>query len=144
MRWKGPQVVWECSNKHHYGRRNDLGWFVYPYGLYELLVKLKRYRLPVIITENGTCASCDEDYRTFLNAHLYSVAKAINSGVNVRGYLWWSLLDNFEWDKGFKPRFGLIAVDFNNFSRRVRPFARQYKIICQANGLSGQGTSRLL
>jgi beta-glucosidase len=58
------------------------------------------------------------------------VHRAIHEGVDVRGYLHWSLLDNFEWDKGFWPRFGLIEVNFRTLARRIRPSAYEYtKII---------------
>ncbi len=123
----------ECTGAHHKLKRNDLGWWVFPFGLYELLVKLKKYNLPIIITENGTVASLDEEYASFMISHIESVVKAINDGVDVRGYLWWSLLDNFEWDKGYSCRFGLVDVDFNNFSRKIKPFALKYRDICRNN-----------
>ncbi len=123
----------ECNSKHHKGLRNSLGWFVYPEGLYYILMKLKRYKVPVIITENGTSENNISAYHHFLRSHIDNLAKALNSGVNIRGYFWWSLLDNFEWDKGYKHKFGLVEVDFNNFSRVVRSFALEYKKICESN-----------
>ena len=96
---------------------------------------LKRYNLPVIITENGTSEDSDSSYSRFLHLHIESVAKAISSGADVRGYLWWSLLDNFEWDKGYKHRFGLVKVDFNTFERKPKKFALEYKKICVDNAI---------
>jgi beta-glucosidase/6-phospho-beta-glucosidase/beta-galactosidase len=67
--------------------------------------------------------------------HIIQVARALQEGIDLRGYFWWSLLDNFEWDKGFAPRFGLLAVDYENRSRNIRPFALRYKKICEENAL---------
>jgi len=123
----------ECTDSHHNGLRNSLGWFRYPYGLYLLLMKLKGYDIPVIITENGTSEDNNDAYTSFMHSHIKSVAKAIASGADVRGYFWWSLLDNFEWDKGYKHKFGLAKVDFNTFKREPRKFALEYKKICTDN-----------
>lgn len=125
----------ECAHKFHWPRRNYLGWYIYPEGLYEILCKSKKFNLPIIITENGTAEDEDSLYGDYLLAHLRSLGKAVLSGIDVRGYLWWSLLDNFEWDKGFKCRFGLAEVDYNNFQRKVRPFAFTYSRICRENKL---------
>lgn len=125
----------KCSCLRHKERKNNLGWYVYPEGFYKLLLGLKRFRLPVIITENGTAEIKDSFYEQYLLAHLQSAAKAIGEGVDLRGYFWWSLLDNFEWDKGFEKRFGLIEVDYADFRRTVRPFALTYSRICKDNRL---------
>jgi beta-glucosidase len=117
------------------GRKNYLGWHIYPQGFYLLLKRLAGYNLPVIITENGTAESRESLYEDFLIEHLKSLAKALNEGVDIRGYFWWSLLDNFEWDKGFGPRFGLAGVDYADFRRIPRPFARTYGKICKENKL---------
>jgi len=123
----------DCKKSHHPQKRHPLGCFIYPEGLYKILIKLKKYRLPIIITENGTAASQDYSYKDYLHCHLKSVSNALKEGVDIRGYMWWSLIDNFEWNKGFNVRFGLIRVNFNNFSREIRPFALHYKNICEEN-----------
>ncbi|MCM8823548.1 MAG: family 1 glycosylhydrolase [Candidatus Omnitrophica bacterium] len=125
----------ECKLPHHEGWKNTLGWFIFPEGLYEILIKLKRYKLPIIITENGTSELNNADYARFLYAHIRSLAKALNEGVNVKGYFWWSLLDNFEWDEGYKHKFGLIEVERRTFVRYIRPFAFIYKKICEENAI---------
>lgn len=129
----------ECNHTTHKERRNDLGWYTYPRGLYELLIKLKKFNLPIIITENGTAASQDSLYKDYLISHLKSVAQAMAQGVDVKGYLWWSLLDNFEWDKGFGPRFGLVHVDYNTFKREIKPFALYFSSICKENAIDING-----
>ncbi len=120
----------ECRKEHHKLARNSLGWFIYPQGLEKILLRLKKYRRPVIITENGTTGNDDKDYSVFLEEHIRSVFSALSKGVDIRGYFWWSLLDNYEWDKGFKAKFGLAGIT-RNFKRIVKPFAYKYKdIIC--------------
>lgn len=125
----------ECKENHHRERKNTLGWYIYPQGLYEILMRLKSYQLPIMITENGTSESEDKLYEDFLFKHLKAVALALKQGVKVIGYMWWSLLDNFEWDKGFSPRFGLLKVNYNDFKREIKPFSLFYKRICQNNGI---------
>ena len=64
-----------------------------------------------------------------------NIGKAINEGVNVRGYLHWSLMDNFEWDKGFWPRFGLVEVNYKSLERKIRPSALEYKKIIEDSAI---------
>jgi beta-glucosidase len=123
----------DCSHPYHKERKNFLGWYVYPRGLYEFLKRFKKYKLPIFITENGTAELSDSLYEEYLLSHLKSVARAISEGIDIKGYFWWSLIDNFEWDKGFGPRFGLIEVDYDNFKRKIKPFAYTYAKICKEN-----------
>ncbi len=116
-------------------RFSDLGWELHPESMYAVLVGLKKYKKPVYITENGLADRDDENREWFINKSLQMVHKAINEGVDVRGYFYWSLLDNFEWDKGFWPRFGLIEVDYETGERKVRKSALEYKKICEENGM---------
>jgi beta-glucosidase len=101
----------------------QMGWEIYPEGLEEALRLLGSRRLPIIVTENGI-ATEDDDLRTsFIAAHIAAIRR---SDADIRGYFYWSLLDNFEWAEGFRPRFGLIGVDFATQARTVRPSARAY------------------
>jgi beta-glucosidase len=115
----------------------DLGWEIYPLGIYNVLVGLKKYNLPVYITENGIADASDEKRGRFINDHLCQMHRAIQDGVDVRGYMHWSLLDNFEFPetRGFWPRFGLIKVDFETQERKIRPSALEYAKICKSNVL---------
>ncbi|MCM8786500.1 MAG: family 1 glycosylhydrolase [Candidatus Omnitrophica bacterium] len=124
----------ECPHDHKRGK-NCLGWYVYPKGLYILLFKLAKFNLPIIITENGTAENNDKFYKDYLISHLLSVAKAIEGGVKINGYFWWSLIDNYEWEKGFRPRFGLVEVNYETFERKIKPFAFLYAKICKENQL---------
>ncbi len=112
-------------------RVNDLGWEIFPEGIYHVLMALKKYNLPVYITENGIADARDAQRETFLREHLAWVRKALRDGADVRGYFHWSLLDNFEWDKGFWPCFGLVHVDYGTLKRTVRPSALAYKEIIE-------------
>ncbi|MDD2702803.1 MAG: glycoside hydrolase family 1 protein [Candidatus Omnitrophica bacterium] len=120
-----------CQQNHHPLKRNSLGWEIYPDGLYDLLLELKKYRLPVIITENGICTGDDGLRWKYIYAHLNSIHRALENGVPVTGYLYWSLLDNFEWDKGFAPRFGLIDIDYTSYTRTVRESAVKFGQTCK-------------
>jgi beta-glucosidase len=106
------------------GKRNDLGWEVYPEGLGHFLKSFHRYRLPLLITENGIPAVDEDDRWGFIYLHLWQVMRAMAAGIHVVGYLYWSLLDNYEWTDAYSARFGLIAVNFKTQDRIVRPSAR--------------------
>ncbi len=115
-----------CCDNHHPVRKNSLGWDIYPEGLLQLLLKLKKYDLPVIITENGICTDDDNLRWEFIREHLKNIHLAIEKDVKVTGYLYWSLMDNFEWDKGFSPRFGLIDIDYKTYKRTIRESAWKF------------------
>lgn len=116
--------------------KNDMGWGIYPEGIYYLLVRLKQYNKPIYITENGVADARDIHREKFIKEHLAQVHRAIAEGADVRGYFYWSLLDNFEWDKGFWPRFGLVEIDYATLERKIRPSAWEYKKIIERNMLS--------
>jgi len=121
------------QSKHE---QNDLGWGIHPEGLGRLLVKLKKYNKPIYITENGVADAKDAFREKFIKDHLFYVHAAIQQGANVKGYLYWSLIDNFEWLHGFWPRFGLIEIDREDLLRRkVRFSATKYAEICKQNYL---------
>lgn len=97
--------------------KSDMNWDIYPHGLRQVLNQLKPYKLPVMITENGVGDSKDVNKSRYLAEHLWEVSAAIRDGVDVRGYYYWSLTDNFEWDRGFCPRFGLFQIDYASPAR---------------------------
>jgi len=114
---------------------NDLGWEIYPEGIYHALKELKEYEKPVYVTENGVADSNDKLRKNFIKSHLRYIHKAIEEKTDVRGYFYWSLIDNFEWDKGFKPRFGLVEIDYDTLRRKIRPSAFYYSNIAKSNQL---------
>ena len=113
----------------------DMGWEIYPEGFYQLLTWVRRYRLPVYVTENGLADASDARRARFLRDHLYWMWRALAARVDVRGYFHWSLLDNFEWAEGFGPRFGLVAVDYPTQGRQVRDSAAFYAWVASHNQL---------
>ena len=93
--------------------------------------------MPVYITEHGA-ASCDEAFRERdLRSYLTALDTAMAQGADVRGFFYWSLLDNFEWQFGYSKRFGLLSVDFNDpeLPRRMKPLGEIYRTICSRGSL---------
>ncbi len=115
----------------------DMGWEIYPKGIYHVLKRLKKHKKPIYITENGLADAKDEKRAQFIKDHLKWVHKAIEEGIDVRGYFHWSLIDNYEWAKynmGFGPRFGLIEIKYDdNLKRTPRPSSGVYAEICKNN-----------
>lgn len=105
---------------------SDMGWAIYPKGIYLMLSALKKYNKPIFITENGLADARDHYRSWFIDEHLKWIMRAIQDGVDVRGYFHWSLLDNFEWNDGFWPRFGLVEVDYQTLERKIRESAWEY------------------
>lgn len=122
-------------NKNKNKQVADMGWEIYPEGIYHVLKDLKKYKKPIYITENGLADKADQQRQEFIIEHLRWIHKAIQAGVLVRGYFHWSMFDNFEWDKGFWPRFGLVEIDYKTQKRKIRPSARVYADICTRNQL---------
>jgi beta-glucosidase len=116
---------------------SDLEWEIYPKGIYDTMLTLKKYNLPIYITENGLADADDSGRLNYIKNHLIFLHKAIEDGVDVRGYFYWSLLDNFEFPdvRGFWPRFGLIEIDYKTLERKPRKSFYEYKKIIQNNGL---------
>lgn len=123
----------------------EMGWEVYPRGLYNLLVRLDRdYQNPLIyITENGVAFTDDrivngqvedDDRINFLKGHFMECRRAMEDGVNLGGYYVWSLLDNFEWAWGFAKRFGIVYVDYQTLKRTWKKSAHWYREVIRNNG----------
>jgi len=112
---------------------SDMGWELIPEGTFKILMEMKRYNKPMYITEHGLADGDDSRRAWFITETLKNIKKAMEAGADVRGYLHWSLLDNFEWDKGFWPRFGLVAVDRKTLERKIRPSALEYKKIIEGD-----------
>ncbi|WP_251857502.1 GH1 family beta-glucosidase [Herbiconiux sp. L3-i23] len=126
--------------------RTDEGWEVAPDSFRDLLIRLSRDYpgVPLLITENGAVSgeSPTHDGRVhdvrriaYLRSHLNAVHEAIAAGADVRGYLHWSLLDNFEWSLGYRPRFGLVHVDYPTGRRTIKDSGRHYADIVRARSL---------
>lgn len=138
--YQGKKNIEKNSNEEH----NDLNWDIVPESLYwgpKFL--FERYNLPIYITENGMANADiisldgkvhDPQRVDFLNRYLIELKKAINDGVDIRGYFLWSLLDNFEWAEGYRSRFGIVYVDYKTQNRILKDSAKWYSSIIKENG----------
>jgi beta-glucosidase/6-phospho-beta-glucosidase/beta-galactosidase len=106
--------------------KTDFHWDIDPAGFRVILEEVRPYKLPIVITENGIADSTDRNRARYLLEHLYQLALARESGLDIRGYVYWSLLDNFEWAHGYCPRFGLHTVDPTTGARVARPSTAVY------------------
>lgn len=114
---------------------SERGWKIYPRALFRVLLDLKPLHLPIYITENGLADAADSQRKNYIHDYLRQVWLALAAGAPVRGYLHWSLVDNFEWEDGYKWKFGLVAVDFKTQKRTIRPSAKYYAEICKDNAI---------
>ncbi len=128
--------------------QTDMGWEVYPAGMREILLQVHLgYRVPrIYITENGASygdapnadGTVQDDRRmAYLYQHLQAAHTALAQGVPLAGYFVWSLLDNFEWDRGYSQRFGLVYVDYKSQQRIPKASAHWYQQVIARNGLRG-------
>jgi beta-glucosidase len=113
----------------------DMGWEDYPEGFTQVLKDMKRYKLPVWVTENGIDDRTGTRRPSFIHRHLKALLDARAEGVDVRAYLHWSLLDNFEWLEAWGPRFGLYRVDFQTLERSETPAVGYFRQIAKSRVL---------
>jgi len=107
---------------------SDVGWEIYPEGLLDALKAMKDYGKPLYVTENGIADEKDTLRPGFIVDHLKVLEKALSEEkMDVRGYFHWALTDNYEWAKGFGPKFGLYSVDPETKSRKSRKSAGVYE-----------------
>jgi beta-glucosidase len=109
-----------------------------PEGLFEVLKWARGFNLPIIITENGIEDADDHLRPRYLVEHLHQVWRAVNFNWPVKGYFHWTLVDNFEWERGWTQRFGLWGLDVDTQQRIRRPSVDLYAAICQQNAISSE------
>jgi beta-glucosidase len=112
--------------------KSDMGWQTFPEGIYHVLMGLQKYQKPIYITENGIANARDDMRKDFIRQHLQWALKAQSEGVDLRGYFYWSLIDNYEWSHGYRPRFGLVEMDYGSLERKTRPSADVFKELTNA------------
>jgi beta-glucosidase len=132
-----PIIHWRELKQAPGTRVNCMNWEVYPEGLYDLLKKFSAYPeiRELLVTENGYAAEdqllagrvADPERIQYYREYLAQVLRAKKEGVNVTGYFVWSLLDNFEWAEGFRPRFGLVHVDYLTQKRTIKDSGYWYR-----------------
>lgn len=113
-----------------------------PEGLFQALLWSRQFEIPIIITENGVEDSKDKMRPRYLIQHLHQVWRAVNFNFPIKGYFYWSLVDNFEWERGWTQRFGLWELDTETQTRTKRPSADLYAEICRENGISSEMVAR--
>ncbi len=123
---KKPYIEFKYRDVHKRGLTH-IGWEDYPEGFGQMLLEVKRYGLPVWITENGIDDRVGDRRPGYLYSHWKQMLEAKQRGVDLRGYLYWSLLDNFEWLEGWGPRFGLYHVDFKTLERKPTPACEYFR-----------------
>jgi beta-glucosidase len=126
-RYKENAGFFDCENVDMGYDKTDIGWPIYPEGFYKVLNYITELygQVPIYITENGACYNDEvENGRVrdtkridYLKSHITEINRCIDSGVNMKGYITWSLMDNFEWAFGYSMRFGIIHVDFRTLER---------------------------
>jgi beta-glucosidase len=109
-----------------------------PEGLYRSLKWALQFKVPILITENGIDDAEDSLRRRYMAQHIHQVWRAVNYNWPVRGYFWWTLVDNYEWERSWTQRFGLWELDVQTQARRKRRSADLYAAICKENGLSSE------
>lgn len=131
----GAVVGRACQQEHHrdLGPLSTIGWEIYAEGLTTALQRFSQYGRLLLVTENGIATDDETVRRDFIVAHLAALGQALENGVQVFGYLYWSLMDNFEWAHGTRARFGLAAVNSETQERLPRPCIEDFERVCREN-----------
>ena len=136
--WGGDKTIDKSTRP-----QSMLGWVIDGRSIYWTLRFLHaRYHLPLLISENGVALPDmvknaevnDPDRIAFMDDYLQNVKRAVAEDIPVLGYMYWSLMDNFEWAEGYAPRFGLIHVDYQTQKRTLKQSAYHYRKIIETNG----------
>lgn len=109
----------------------DMGWKMAPSYIYQVIMKLTRYGLPIYVAEAGLADADDSHRAQYIETQVKAVKKAVDEGADVRGHFYWSLMDNYEWALGTEKRFGLVEIDYGTMERTIRPSAWEYKKLIQ-------------
>ena len=109
--------------------KTDMEYTIYAEGFYRAIETVSKLNKPIYITENGIADKADNSRKIYIERYLYALQKAMKDGFDVKGYFYWSLLDNFEWAEGYDMCFGLYEVDFETQQRTLRKGAERFKEI---------------
>jgi beta-glucosidase len=115
--------------------KTDMDWDIYPEGIEDTLMMLSRYKKPLFVSESGIADARDIYRGDYIKRQVKAMQRAMERGADVRGHMYWSLLDNYEWALGFEKRFGLVEIDYKTLKRKIRPSAYIYKEICVHNAV---------
>ena len=112
-------------------KKTDMDWNFAPDKIYKALKMLSKFGLPVYVSEAGLADHDDSDRAEYITKQIEGVRLALEDGIDVRGHMYWSLMDNYEWALGFEKKFGLIEIDYETLERKIRPSALVYKELIQ-------------
>lgn len=115
--------------------KTDMDWNFAPDRIYDALCMLARYQKPLFVSEAGIADHDDSDRADYITQQIKAVGQALADGIDVRGHMYWSLIDNYEWALGFEKRFGLVEIDYDTLEREIRPSAYVYKDIIARGGI---------
>ena len=107
--------------------KTDMDWDIYPQGIFGSLKLLWKYKKTIFVSEAGLADEKDKYRAQYITDQINAIAKALEEGVDVRGHMYWSLIDNYEWALGIEKKFGLVEIDYNTLERKIRPSAWVYK-----------------
>jgi len=116
-------------------RKTDMDWNFAPGHILDALRMLAVYKKPLFVSEAGLADATDDGRAEYIKTQVSATWQAIDEGIDVRGHMYWSLLDNYEWALGFEKRFGLVAINYETLERTIRPSAYVYKEICETNAV---------
>jgi beta-glucosidase len=128
LQWPGKRLIgdFHYRDETRHGI-TDNGWEIVPHAMIDLLRDVSRVNLPLVVTENGVADATDRLRPLFLARHIHAIRRAERAGVPIHGYLYWSLLDNYEWLDGFGPKFGLYEVDRTTMERTPRSSVESFR-----------------
>jgi len=119
--------------------QTDMPYPIYPEGFYRALHTISLLDKPIYVTENGIADDDDDQRAMFIRRYLYAMHRAIHDGLDIRGYFYWTLMDNFEWSEGYKMKFGLYNVDFTTQERTLREGSKTFQDIVKKPGVDNRG-----
>lgn len=127
---------WQSKKQESQTQKSDIGWQLHPGAIYDTLMEASRYNVPLYVTEAGIADANDEWRAEYIRGLLEGTHKALTDGADVRGFFYWTLLDNYEFKEGFSMKFGIVHVDHEGDQKRtVRESARAYAEIIRNNGI---------
>ena len=119
--------------------QTDMDYALYPEGFYEALHTISTLKKPIYVTENGVADQGNNIREIFIKRYLYALHKGLQDGLDIRGYFYWTLMDNFEWAEGYKMKFGLYKVDFETQERTLRESSNLFAKMVKKPGVDSRG-----
>ena len=119
--------------------QTDMDYALYPEGFYEALHTISTLKKPIYVTENGVADQGNNIREIFIKRYLYALNKGLQDGLDIRGYFYWTLMDNFEWSEGYKMKFGLYEVDFETQERTLRESSNLFAKMVKKPGVDSRG-----